>query len=111
MMKGVFEGSLTLSPLMYLVVGVAGGLVTIAIILLLLVTHKPKIKPAETDKPKRFRDKAAREAGAILHMFVPAPIARGIGRGLGAMLRPVVNLGRRGVDRLRSSDSDENDDY
>jgi len=102
-MKGIFSERLSLSPLMYLVVGVGGGLVAIVIIIMLLVTQKPRAQVALETEPKRFRQKAAAEAGAVLHMFVPSAITGTIGRALGFVLKPVTMVGRLGARRVKSS--------
>jgi hypothetical protein len=102
-MKGIFSERLSLSPLMYLVVGVGGGLVAIVIIIMLLVTQKPKAQVALETEPKRFRQKAATEAGAVLHMFVPSSIVGVVGRAIGFVLRPVAMVGRLGARCVKSS--------
>jgi len=102
-MRDIFSERLSLSPLMYLVAGIGGGLVAIAIIIMLLVTQKTKAQVALETEPKRFRAKAATEAGAVLHMFVPSAITGAVGRALGFVLRPVAMVGRLGARRVKSS--------
>ena len=91
-MKGIFSQSLNLSPLIYLVVGIGAGLVAIAVILMLLITQRPEMQTAAAEQSKPFRHKAAVEAGAVLHMFVPRAITGKLAR---VWVKLCVRLQRR----------------
>ncbi len=100
--KDLFSESLNLTPLLYLLVGVVGGLVTVAIILMLLVTPKPKAAVVPESQPERFHQKATGEAKAVLHMFIPSALTRPVGRIMAAASRPLIKAVRSGTERIKS---------
>jgi len=101
--KGIFSESLNLTPLLYLLVGVVGGLVTIAIILILLGAQKPKTAVAPERQPRSFYQRATGEAKAVVNMFVPSALTGKIGRLMTLALRPLIKAGRSGARRIMPS--------
>jgi hypothetical protein len=97
-MKGVFEESISLSNLLYLVVGIAGGVLAIVIILLLVVTQRPKVERV-APQPKKFSQKVATEVGAIAHIFVPSALTKQVGKALAFIGRSAAKAGRRSIKR------------
>lgn len=88
-----FESLLNLEPLIFLVIGVAAGFAAVAIILTVLVIQRPKMVPPLV-QPKHFTHKAAKEAKAVLHMFVPSALTRPVGRWMVSISRPLIQVGR-----------------
>ncbi|MFC1951391.1 hypothetical protein ACFLXN_03185, partial [Chloroflexota bacterium] len=103
-MKDIFSEQLNLSPLLYLVIGIAGGLVTIAVILMLLGTRKAESEDAAETRPKGLGRKVASEAVSVVNLIVPSSVTGLIGRGLAYVFRPVVRAGRSAVTRVKESD-------
>jgi len=103
-MKGIFSEQLSLSPLLYLVLGIAGGLVTIAVILMLLGTRKAEVEDAAEAQSKGFGLKAAKEAVSVVNLVVPSAVTGAIGSGLAWLFRPVARAGRSAIDRVKESD-------
>ncbi len=103
-MKGIFSEQLSLSPLLYLVTGIAGGLVTIAVILMLLGMRRAKDDEAAEVRQKGLGVKVAKETVSVVNLVVPSAVTGAIGRGLAYLFRPVARAGRSAVERMRESD-------
>jgi len=100
--KNRFESLLDLSPLLYLAIGIAVGFAAVAIILLVVVIQKPK-KAVSPALPKKFGQKVAGEAKAVLHIFVLSALTNPVGRLMAWASRPLIKVGRLGARRIKSS--------
>ena len=99
--KDLFQDRLNLDPLLYLVIGIAAGFAAVAIIIAVLVIQRPKVRATEP-QPEKFRHKAAAEARAVLHIFVPSALTKPVGRLMASASRPLIRAVRLGTRRIKS---------